>query len=144
MSATGTAIRPFVVKDMVSMIMQKKRLSFVDASNYLYSSDLYAKILDEETKMWYLSTHSLYDILEEEKRQKRHQQLSDKLLMFRTYCVESYSDYRKQDPINTMSLFSHYGVFAFLDDTFEMLHTQDPAYIVDSIEKYIKSRRKTK
>ena len=89
MSATGTAIRPFVVKDMVSMIMQKKRLSFVDASNYLYSSDLYAKILDEETKMWYLSTHSLYDILEEEKRQKRHQQLSDKLLMFRSYCVES-------------------------------------------------------
>ena len=37
-----------------------------------------------------------------------------------------------------------YGVFAFLDETFEMLHTQDPAYIVDSIEKYIKSRRKTK
>lgn len=94
--------------------------------------------------MWYLSTPSLYDILEEEKRQKRHQQLSGKLLMFRSFCVESYSDFKKQDPINTMSLFSHYGVFAFLDDTFEVLHTQDPAYIIDSIEKDIKSKGKNK
>ena len=71
------------------MIMQKKKLSFVDASYYLYSSDLYAKLLDEEAKMWYLSTPALYDILEEEKRNKRHQPLPDKLLMFRSFCIES-------------------------------------------------------
>ena len=144
MSATGTAIRPFVVKDMVSMIMQKKRLSFVDASCYLYSSELYAKILDDETKMWYLSTPALYDILEEEKRNKRHHPLPDKLLMFRSFCIESYSDYKQQSSLNTISLFKQYEVFAFLDDTFEMLHTQDPAYIIDSIEKYIKSQRRVK
>ena len=54
-----TTIRPFVVKDLVRMIMSKKNMAFDDALFYLYSSDIYMKLLDDEAKMWYLSTVAL-------------------------------------------------------------------------------------
>lgn len=38
-------------------------------------------------------------------------------------------------------LFSKHKVFDFLEDTFEMLHTQDSEYIIDTITTYIKKRR---
>ena len=85
-----TAMRPFVVKDLVGMIMSRKNMAFDDALFYLYSSDLYMKLLNDEAKMWYMSTVALYDILEEEKRMKRRVELTEKILMFRTFCIESY------------------------------------------------------
>ena len=30
----------------------------------------------------------------------------------------------------------------FLDDTFEVLHTQDVVYIIETIDRYINSRRR--
>ena len=47
-----TAMRPFVVKDLVGMIMSRKNMAFDDALFYLYSSDLYMKLLDDEAKVW--------------------------------------------------------------------------------------------
>ena len=40
------------------------------------------KLLDEDAKMWYWSTATLYDMLEEEKHYKRRTKLSGKKLMF--------------------------------------------------------------
>ena len=137
-------IRPFVVKDLVRMIMSKKNMAFDDALFYLYSSDIYMKLLDDEAKMWYMSTVALYDLLEEEKLQKRRIELQDKILMFRVFCTESYCDIKDVYHEDVLSLFRQYDVFGFLDDTFEVLHTQDMQYIIETIDRYIKVRRREK
>lgn len=139
-----TAMRPFVVKDLLRMIMSRKNMAFDDALFYLYSSDLYMKLLDDEVKMWYMSTVALYDILEEEKRLKRRVELTEKNLMFRVFCIESYCDLKDVYHEDTLALFRQYDVFEFLDDTFEVLHTQDVVYIIETIDRYIKSRRREK
>lgn len=139
-----TAMRPFVVKDLLGMIMSRKNMAFDDALFYLYSSDLYMKLLDDEAKMWYMSTRALYDILEEEKRLKRRVELPEKILMFRTFCIESYCDLKDIYHEDALILFRQYDVFEFLDDTFEVLHTQDVRYIIETIDRYIKSRRREK
>lgn len=139
-----TAMRPFVVKDLLGMIMSRKNMAFDDALFYLYSSDLYMKLLDDEAKMWYMSTRALYDILEEEKRLKRRVELPEKILMFRTFCIESYCDLKDIYHEDALILFRQYDVFEFLDDTFEVLHTQDVIYIIETIDRYIKSRRREK
>ena len=139
-----TAMRPFVVKDLLRMIMNRKNMAFDDALFYLYSSDLYMKLLDDEVKMWYMSTVALYDILEEEKRMKRRVELTEKILMFRVFCIESYCDLKDVYHEDALALFKQYDVFEFLDDTFEVLHTQDIIYIIETIDRYIKSRRREK
>lgn len=140
----NSAMRPFVVKDLVGMIMRRRNMTFDDAIFYLYSSDLYMKLLDDEAKMWYMSTVTLYDILEEEKRLRRRVDLPDKILMFRMFCIESYCDLNDVYHEDALILFRQYDVFEFLDETFEVLHTQDIVYIIETIDRYIKSRRREK
>ena len=139
-----TTIRPFVVKDLVRMIMSRKNIAFDDALFYLYSSDLYMKLLDDDAKMWYMSTVALYELLEEEKFRVRRVELPDKILMFRVFCIESYCDLKDVYHEDALALFRQYDVFGFLDDTFEVLHTQDVIYIIETIDRYIKSRRREK
>ena len=139
-----TTIRPFVVKDLVRMIMSRKNIAFDDALFYLYSSDLYMKLLDDDAKMWYMSTVALYELLEEEKFRVRRVELPDKILMFRVFCIESYCDIKDVYHEDTLALFRKYDVLEFLDDTFEVLHTQDLQYIVETIDRYIKVRRREK
>lgn len=140
----NSAMRPFVVKDLVGMIMRRRNMTFDDAIFYLYSSDLYMKLLDDEAKMWYMSTVTLYDILEEEKRLRRRVDLPDKILMFRMFCIESYCDLNDVYHEDALILFRQYDVFEFLDETFEVLHTQDIVYIIETIDRYIKSKRREK
>ena len=139
-----TTIRPFVVKDLVRMIMSRKNIAFDDALFYLYSSDLYMKLLDDDAKMWYMSTVALYELLEEEKFRVRRVELPDKILMFRVFCIESYCDIKDVYHEDALALFRQYDVFGFLDDTFEVLHTQDLQYIIETIDRYIKVRRREK
>ena len=47
------AILPFVMRDLVELVMQKKALPLEDALYYIYSSRLYKALLDENTKLWY-------------------------------------------------------------------------------------------
>ena len=144
MSTEGSSMRPFVVDDLVKMVMGRKNMTFDDAVSYLYSSDLYMKILDEDAKMWYLSTESLYVMLESEKRRARRSVIPDKILMFRVFCLEKYCDRLDMYHEAVFALFKQYDVFSFLDDTYEVLHTQDEEYIVESIHRYINQRRRRK
>ena len=84
---------PFTMRELVSMVMQRKTLALEDALYYIYSSDLYSSLLDEGKKMWYLSTLSLYETLEKEKTEKREQQENDpKRLLFEIFCIENYRE----------------------------------------------------
>lgn len=62
-----SAIIPYKVKDVIALIMENKKMKFVEAIGYLYASQLYDFLSKEETKIWHLSNYKLFDILEEEK-----------------------------------------------------------------------------
>ena len=99
-------------------------------------------MLDKSTKLWYSSTLSLYETLEKEKTEEKRRYNGDtKILLFKMFCIENYRVEKKQSAEETLLLFSDYGVFDFLDETFEMLHTQDPEYILDTITTYINKRK---
>ena len=57
---------PFVMRELVELVMKKKALPLGDALYYIYSSKLYKSLLDKSTKLWYSSTLSLYETLEKE------------------------------------------------------------------------------
>lgn len=141
----GFDMLPFVMKELVAMVMKKKALPLEDALYYVYSSELYNKLLDEEAKLWYLSTLSIYDLLEKEKADERGLQDGDiKVVLFKVFCIENYRAVEKLSAKEALLLFSDYEVFSFLDETFEVLHTQDVDYILDTIATYIKKRKEKK
>ena len=74
---------PFTMRELVSMVMQRKTLALEDALYYIYSSDLYSSLLDEGKKMWYLSTLSLYETLEKEKTGKRPEKIAFRSILHR-------------------------------------------------------------
>jgi len=133
---------PFVMRELVELVMKKKALSLTDALYYIYSSQLYTSLLDVNTKLWYSSTLSLYDMLEKEKtEEKRRQNTNTKVLLFQMFCIENYRETKKKSAEEVLLLFSRYKVFGFLEENFEMLHTQDTAYILDTITMYIRKKR---
>ena len=79
----GSAMLPFVMRELVDTVMKRKTLPLEDALYYIYSSNLYKALLDENTKLWYSSTLSLYEALEKEKtEQKKVQKDNPKILLF--------------------------------------------------------------
>ena len=60
---------PFVMRELVELVMKKKALPLGDALYYIYSSKLYKSLLDKSTKLWYSSTLSLYETL---KKHNKH------------------------------------------------------------------------
>jgi hypothetical protein len=136
------AMLPFVMRELVDMVMKKKILPLKDALYYIYSSKLYKSLLDLNTKLWYSSTLSLYEALEKEKMEQRKVQGDDsRILLFKMFCIENYRETKKKSAEETLLLFSNYEVFEFLNDNFEMLHTQDTEYILDTIATYISKKR---
>lgn len=137
-----SAMLPFVMRELANMVMKKKTLPLKDALYYIYSSKLYRSLLDLNTKLWYSSTLSLYEALEKEKsEEKKLQSDDDKILLFKVFCIENYRETKKLSAEETLLLFSKYEVFDFLGTAYEMLHTQDAEYIVDSITIYINKRK---
>lgn len=138
----GKSMISFVMRDLVGMVMKKKALTLEDALHYIYTSRMYMALQDESTKLWYSSTLSLYEDLEKEKSASRKSQKADNnVLLFQMYCVENYQSERHLSAMETLTLFSNNSVFEFLNENFEMLHTQDLKYILDSIVAYIKTKK---
>jgi hypothetical protein len=61
-------IIPYKVRDIISLISEKRHVDFFDALNLLYKSKLYEFLCEESTKLWHLSPHKLLDLLETEER----------------------------------------------------------------------------
>lgn len=82
---------PFVMRELVELVMKKKALPLGDALYYIYSSKLYKSLLDKSTKLWYSSTLSLYETLEKEKTEEKRRYNGDtKILLFKMFCIENY------------------------------------------------------
>ncbi|MBU0488300.1 MAG: hypothetical protein KKA07_15905 [Bacteroidetes bacterium] len=56
------------IQDLLSLIIDTRKLSFDEALVFLYKSKLYEALSDEETKLWHLSSQLLLEMLETEKQ----------------------------------------------------------------------------
>lgn len=138
----GMSMRPFVMRELVAMVIRKKAIPLNDALYYIYSSKLYKSLTDESTKLWYSSTLSLYESLEKEKSaQRKCSNEKPEILLFKMFCIENYTEATKKSAEETLLLFSRHHVFDFLAENFEMLHTQDRDYIIDTITTYLKKKK---
>ena len=134
------AIMPFKVLELVEIIMQKKQLEHEDAFAYLYSSNCYQLLLQEDAKLWYMSGLNIFEMLEEEKKSAKLS--SSKILLFFSFCLEKYKGFANTSAAEALFIFQKYGVFDYLKGCFEMLHTQGESYILSEIDLFIKTQKK--
>jgi len=62
LSALLAVLNPSVVQ----LIMDKRKLNNIEATELFYNSALYAMLENEPSKLWHLSPLTLYELLEEE------------------------------------------------------------------------------
>jgi hypothetical protein len=134
------AIMPFKIQQLVEVIMDKKRFGIEDAFHYLFTSNCYQVLLQEDTKLWYMSALSIFEMLEEEK--KTGKTYSSKLLLFFAFCIEKYKDFSNLSADEVLLTFRKYLVFDYLQDGYDVLHTQGEGYIMNEIDLFIKERKK--
>jgi hypothetical protein len=135
------AILPIKINELVSLISEKKKLDTIDALSYLYSSEFYKKILDAESKWWYMSGINLFRELEKEKHQlqrKDHQLEKEK--MFYIFCTENYRILKDMEAAEVLALFQKHNVYNFLTQNYDVLHSQGEEYILNEIATYIKNQ----
>ena len=61
---------------------------------------------------------------------------------FISFCIEQYMNAKGIDEDEVIATFSEYGVFDYLYDYFEVLHTQSRQWIIADIEEFINDRKK--
>lgn len=61
---------------------------------------------------------------------------------FISFCIEQYMNAKGINEDEAMATFSQYGVFDYLKDYFEVLHTQSKQWIVADLEEFINNRKK--
>ena len=55
-----------LVPQILELVMREYNIDDEKAVEILYSSELYKGLEDEETKLWHLSAHALFEMLQEE------------------------------------------------------------------------------
>ena len=60
------AMMPVISADLIHTITAKQNVTETEAIKLLYTSDLYAALEQEATKLWQYSTLMLYSLLEQE------------------------------------------------------------------------------
>jgi hypothetical protein len=62
---------------------------------------------------------------------------NSKKYKFIIFCLEHYRNFRHITAMQALSLFSLTGVFHYLSDGYDVLHTQSRDYIVTDIDNFI-------
>lgn len=60
---------------------------------------------------------------------------------FISFCIEQYKTEKSMEGEQVMNLFNRYGVFEYLQEFYDVLHTQSAPWILDDIDKFIKNRK---
>ncbi len=63
-----------------------------------------------------------------------------KEMTFTVFCLESYKLHRNMSGKAVSKLFADYGVFAYINEFYDVLHTTGDSYINNDIDIYLKSR----
>lgn len=57
-----------IVPDVIKLIVENNQIDEIKASDMFYSSKVYEKLEQEDTKLWHLSPLTLYNMFEEEQK----------------------------------------------------------------------------
>ena len=57
-----------IVPQIIQLMIEDSKIDEEKATELLYASELYAKLEDEETKLWHLSANALYEMFKEEQK----------------------------------------------------------------------------
>lgn len=57
-----------IVPDVIKLIVEKYQFNEIEALDRFYSSKLYEKLEQEETKLWHLSPLTLFNMFDEEQK----------------------------------------------------------------------------
>ena len=60
---------------------------------------------------------------------------------FLSFCMEQYKNRHQMSGEEIATLFEQYGVLPYLEDNFEVLHTQDHRWLMDEIDEWINNRK---
>lgn len=60
--------------------------------------------------------------------------------VFAVFCLENYKLYRNMSGREAVKLFNDYGVFDYINEFYDVLHTTGHGYINKDIDIYLKSR----
>ena len=60
---------------------------------------------------------------------------------FLAYCAEIYKENKNMTGRELYELFTRYGVWGYVYECFDALHTTGDLYTIDSIDKFISVRR---
>lgn len=63
-----------------------------------------------------------------------------KEMVFTVFCLENYKAYRKLSGQEVSLLFEQYGVFDYIREFYDVLHTTGHNYINNDIDIYLNSR----
>lgn len=63
-----------------------------------------------------------------------------KEMSFTIFCIENYKVYKSLTGKQTVELFRRYGVFDYLREFYDVLHTTGYQYINHDIDIYLKAR----
>ena len=57
-----------IVPDVIKLIVENNQIDEIQASDLFYTSKVYEKLEQEDTKLWHLSPLTLYNMFEEEQK----------------------------------------------------------------------------
>ncbi len=60
---------------------------------------------------------------------------------FLSFCIENYKNVKGIDGKEAMQIFLKYNVLEYLNDHFEVLHTQSKQWILEDIDEFIELRK---
>ncbi len=63
---------------------------------------------------------------------------------FISFCIEQYKNAKGLTGEQAMSELANYGVLDYLEEHFEVLHTQSHQWILEDIDEFIRIRKKRK
>ena len=61
---------------------------------------------------------------------------------FVSFCIEQYKNAKGMTGEEAMNTLDRYGVLEYLEENFEILHTQSYQWILEDIDEFINIRRK--
>lgn len=140
MSSIEEHIVPLKIAHLAKLAAERKRISLQEALTYIYVNPMFPELYDEQSKWWYLDTESLYQVFEK-RRKTESKGVFFTAFEFYVYCIERYASGHSLSSLQAMALFDRYGVDDYILDNFDLLHTQDIAYVVDDIERFIRRRK---
>lgn len=60
---------------------------------------------------------------------------------FLSFCIEQYKNEKEMNGAEVLETFARYGLLDYLNNHFEILHTQSRQWILEDIDEFINARK---